>query len=436
MRKIAVGVGSSALPDSYKAGKQAAALALRKMKQKRADFVLVFASVRYELGRLLAGVREVTRQAPLIGCSSAAEITDKGPRRWSVAVMAVRSDYMKFLVGLGKDVTKHSRLAGQEAALSVASKMKVDVTLATRKSIKSKSKEKGAKPFGKYAPFTVIMLPDGLNGDGSEIINGITDVLGYGAQVIGGSAADDMRLEKCFQFFNEFVLTDSVPVALIASDLITGVGIEHGWKPKGRAAVVTHAKDNVLYELDERRALDVYKEILGIQHLTSEAEVLRMLREHPLGIPEHNEEYRIRTPLSIRKDGAIFFSAHVPHSVPVRVMDAEIGDTRNHEKLIASCVKAAKQAAAHLDKKEIAAALVFSCASRLEILGEQSARREIKEVKKVLGNAPLIGFYGYGQQATRAGVAGHHDGSMVIFVISNRLFAGDRVWSNPMWYRE
>jgi FIST N domain len=43
-----------------------------------------------------------------------------------------------------------------------------------------------------------------------------------------------------------------------------GIGVRHGWRPTGEPMLVTRSGGNRVYSLDDRPALDVYLERLGV----------------------------------------------------------------------------------------------------------------------------------------------------------------------------
>ena len=71
-----VGVGQSADTNSRAAGVDAAS---RAVAGRSASLLIVFCSDSHDLEQLLAGINEVSGNAPLIGCSTAGEIATAGP---------------------------------------------------------------------------------------------------------------------------------------------------------------------------------------------------------------------------------------------------------------------------------------------------------------------------------------------------------------------
>src|SRR5918995_4635136 len=81
-----LGVGHSSDDSPERAGRAAATAALGG---RTPALVIVICSDRYNLRKLLAGVRSQTGEAHLIGCSTAGEIATSGASEASVVVMAL-----------------------------------------------------------------------------------------------------------------------------------------------------------------------------------------------------------------------------------------------------------------------------------------------------------------------------------------------------------
>ena len=62
--------------DSLKVGEQAAKNAMGKIGSSKVDLTIVFASSKYDYQAVVNGVRKVTGNAPLIGCSTAGEFNE------------------------------------------------------------------------------------------------------------------------------------------------------------------------------------------------------------------------------------------------------------------------------------------------------------------------------------------------------------------------
>lgn len=371
------GVGMNReLADSYRAGYEAGKIAVKKMGGETPDFTFTFSSAAFDQNEVVRGVRDGTENAPGIGCSTAGEITNEGPGIKSVAVMAVKSDTVHFVSGLGKDVRAGTREAGRAVAQEVKNKA-VD-------SLK-----------------TFIMLPDVLTGNGADTVRGVLDVLGANFPVVGGAAGDDFLFKKTYQYRDGEVMSGAVVGAGLSGTFSFGIGMRHGWVPIGPAMRVTKAEGAVVYEIDGRPAISIYEDYFGTKADQLKQEPLaQMAITYPLGIKMPDfDEYLIRDPLTVDDQGAITCAAEIPKGSEIRLM---IG---NKEKAI----EAAQDAARHMmkefetDKTKPKFILIFNCIAREKLFG-QKAKQEIDAVMDIVGSdIPLLGFYTYGEQAPLGG---------------------------------
>ena len=82
--------------------------------------------------------------------------------------------------------------------------------------------------------------------------------------VTGGLAADGALFEQTMVCHGEEVKAGAVVgIGLYGDRLRIGYGSMGGWDPFGPDRCITRAEANVLYELDGRSALDLYKTYLG-----------------------------------------------------------------------------------------------------------------------------------------------------------------------------
>lgn len=409
---IKVGVGQSKDENSFKAGKEAANEAIDKIKKP--TFSIVFSSVKFDLEELLKGVRSVIK-GPLIGCSDAGEITNDGVETGSVAVMCISSDRLKVGLGIGKDISKDARGAGQKAAASSIKELGEELRTASQIFVRTKS-----GGFANISPYSMIMLPDALSGGGADVVRGTTDVVGLHFPIVGGSPGDDLKMKKTYEYCNDAIYSDAVVTALLSSDLVTGFGVRHGWHPVGKSMIVTRSQGGRIYEIDEKPAIRVYEEFFG-KEIKGEA-LGREFAVNSLGIPAWEGEYRLRWPIIQKEDRSIICAAEIPENSVVRIMSGD------EDSAIEAAKKAAEEAMIKAgEPEELAACIVFDCISRKELLGKD-AYKEIDAIQGIVGkDTPLIGFYTYGEQAPTFGApAGFHNQTVVIYIIS-KITQGDMV---------
>ena len=116
------GIGVSVLNNSFKAGEEAAKKALEELGAKSADVVIAFAAPKFEQQKMLDGIKSAIKKIPMIGGTTAGEISTYGLSVNSVVVMALNSKNLKFHTGIGKNIGKSEISAGKQLAKSVLKK--------------------------------------------------------------------------------------------------------------------------------------------------------------------------------------------------------------------------------------------------------------------------------------------------------------------------
>jgi len=112
------GVGMSHHHSPSIAGHEAAQQALEQAGVAKPDFVFKFVTVGYDQRSLLHTVRGATGGAPLCGCSGEGTINgdDADESNYSVVVMAISSDELRWQNGLTMGLGADSRAVGQRVA--------------------------------------------------------------------------------------------------------------------------------------------------------------------------------------------------------------------------------------------------------------------------------------------------------------------------------
>ena len=161
-----------------------------------------------------------------------------------------------------------------------------------------------------------------------------------------------------------------------------------GWESFGLEREVTKANENILFEIDGKNALDLYKTYLGkyAEELPGSALLF------PLSIKlDNSENIIVRTILSIdEKKQCMTFAGDIPVGSKVRFMKA------NFDRLIDAASDAASTCL-KMNKAKPKLALLISCVGRKLILGNRT-EEEIEAVSEIFGNQTLLsGFYSYGE---------------------------------------
>jgi len=330
----------------------------------QAQLVLAFGSAAVMSDRdLLGALRQAYPNAHLLGCSTAGEIYDVHVNDDSLSVTAIQFDVTKIAgARINLDNFKSSYDAGHELGMMFEV---VDLT-------------------------HVFVLSSGLGINASKLVRGLTNALPAHITVTGGLAGDGERFRETIVCWDDD--TDNRTVAAIGlygSRLKVGFGSLGGWDPFGPERLITRSEGNILYELDGKSALALYKRYLG---------------EHAKGLPATGLLYPlsirakegttgvVRTILSVDEENqCMTFAGDVPEGTYARLMKA------NFERLIDGAMGAARISYEAIGGAEPELAVLISCVGRKRVL-KQRVEEEIESVRELLGeNTLLTGFYSYGE---------------------------------------
>ena len=231
-----------------------------------------------------------------------------------------------------------------------------------------------------------------LTQDGENIVEGITNGFGADVTIFGGMAGDDLVLDGPLVFTNNQISSKGLLALIIDEDKIQINGIATcGWKPIGTTKTITKSEGNIVYTIDDKPALDMILKYLGVDYdFDSGKEIVTQLGAlYPLQMEREGVAPVMRTAMfANRIDRSLICAGNVPQGAKVRFSlppDFDVIDT-----VVAECtdLKDEKQ-------NEADAVIMFSCISRYLSFGVMTSE-EIERVANVW-NAPLIGFFSYGE---------------------------------------
>ncbi len=375
-----MGTGTGKGEAGWECGKDAARAAVDAIgPDSRPGLVIVFASPHYNHKDVLKGIRSVTGDAPLLGCSSAGEFTEHGALSQSVVVVAISSDSMRFTIGCGRHLSQDlSRAVGEAVA---------DFRGASPESLKAG-----------LAHRTILFFVDGLGGGGEALINEITVQTALQYELVGGAAGDDVKFEKTPVFYQDEVVTGAFVCAEILSTAPLGIGISHGWNPIGPKMRVTRSQGLIVKEINGRPALDIYKDFARENGIVLEGEaVVPFLMDHIIGWLYQEGDQKLRVTLRPLDDGAVLCASEVPEGSLISLMKA------TDQSVIETSGQASRLALGRLDGNPPAGMIAFECVSQRLRIGEAGVGQQLMRVKNIVGAVPLAGCHGYGQLARTRG---------------------------------
>lgn len=329
-----------------------------------AQLVLLFGSNDVlNHGTALADVRAAYPDAYLLGCSTAGEICGTAVQDESLVATAVEFEHTEI----------------QTAAVSIND---VNDSFQAGERLASKLNRDGLKHL--------FVLSEGLNVNGSELVKGISKNLPTHVGVTGGLSGDGARFKETFVLGGKNLSRDTVvAVGFYGDRLRVGCGSLGGWDTFGPERLITKAKANVLYELDGKSALELYKQYLGEHANNLPASGLLF----PLSIRKSaNETAVVRTILAVNEaDQSVTFAGDLPEGWYARLMRA------NMDRLIDGAVGAAKTSQSLSDVESPEMAILISCVGRKMVL-RQRVEEEVEGVRDILGEKTVMtGFYSYGE---------------------------------------
>lgn len=266
----------------------------------------------------------------------------------------------------------------------------------------------------------VFVLSDGLRVNGTNLVRGLTEHLPAGVTLTGGLSADGERFEETLVLSNCTPQPGLVAIAgLYGSRLQIGCGSLGGWDSFGPERVITKSEGNVLYELDGRSALELYRRYLG-EH-ASGLPATGLLFPLSVRTPD-NSTGVVRTILSVDEERqSLTFAGDVPEGWYARLMKANV------DRLIDGAIGAARTSTEGMRVGTIRGAnpdlaILISCFGRRLVL-KQRVEEEVEGVRDVLGcDTVLSGFYSYGEISpfTPEATCELHNQTMTITTISER----------------
>ncbi|OIQ20338.1 FIST N-terminal domain-containing protein [Lacinutrix sp. MedPE-SW] len=258
----------------------------------------------------------------------------------------------------------------------------------------------------------VLVLSEGSFINGSQLTKGMSDATKNNLLITGGLCGDDERFEKTLASYNENPKEgELVAIGFYGETLEISFSIHGGWTPFGPERIVTKSKDNILFELDGKPALDLYKTYLGEKSKDLPGAALL----YPLNVTSTNEKQSIvRSILNIDEaENAVILAGDIKENSKVQLMMTNVDNIANASE------RAAKQALENR-KNKTELALLVSCIGRKLVL-DQRVEEEIEEVIEVIGdNTAITGFYSYGEIAPFHGEVACqlHNQTMTITLIS------------------
>jgi len=371
-----------------------AKMALSKLPSQsplpEANWVLVFGSVsRFKDSKLPKVLQKRYPHAQIMGCTTSGEISDEGVQDDSLHITAMQWERSTL-----KFVAKPVADMEQSHALGVEIANALD--------------QDGLKG--------VFVLSDGLNVNGSELVEGIQETL-PNISITGGLAGDGASFSQTLLLHNSKV-HDKIIIAagIYGNDAVVSSGALGGWKPYGPPRKITRSVKNVIYELDNKPALPLYKMYIG--HYANELPASGL--NFPFAIMNEDKSISvIRTVAAVDDtNNSLSFFGNVEDGATIRFLKSD------HDMLVNGASDAARQILdKNINTNNKAIAICVSCVGRKLVMKEQVAD-EVFAVQRLLGmQTGITGFYSNGEicSSENNGHSQLHNQTMTIAYLSENM---------------
>ena len=340
---------------------EAVAEILPILNQPETELVILFCSSTYDRERLRAVIRK-SFQCPVVGCTTAGEITSKYQQNGIVGLSLAKQVFKVHTVIF--EALQHTLpVQIEEAVLEIESRLEM------------------SDSFNPQHMFGFLMI-DGLSNSEEHTIATIYNAL-RDVPIIGGSAGDNLKFEETYIYADGQFRKDAAVFSIIETKLAFKTFKLQHFKPSELDMVITEAdaSTRIVTEINGSPAAQEYAEILGmkIDNLSSQ-----VFAAHPVMLQIGNEWY-VRSISKVNDDGTLSFACAIDEGLPLTVAEG------------VGFVETLKEKVEELKKefKHIYLTLGCECAFRIVEVMEKGIQ---KEVEDELSKINFVGFVTYGEQ--------------------------------------
>ena len=319
-----------------------------------------------------------------------------------VAVVAIHSDYLSVGTGVGLNAFEKPEKAGRDCITQALDNLEYNPSMAYLAMMK-----KGARDITRFRPINGFLITSGLKCPENvffdqKILDGIVSLTKRTVRLAGGGTCDGIRGRVTAAghiFYNNNVYKNAVVSIVFGSDLEIGYGLASGAEPLPQKAVVTKSKDYVIYELNNRPAIDVLREFF---EQYSDKKIKDFLDLHyslltqgyMMGFTDTKGDFYWSLAFPSLVDGK-YPKSWLPLKEGLGISLVRI----TKESAQKATIEATKIMAEDAQTEDFGFVLFASCAVRGQILGKKYFK-EVEMIKKALNKKelPIFGICSNGEQ--------------------------------------
>jgi small ligand-binding sensory domain FIST len=366
---LQAGVGQSLDLATERAAREAAMQAMAQAGSARASVALVFFScehVAYQ-HQLTEAVRQVTQTDQIVGSSGAGILTGSAEVEGTpgVAVLVLCTDDVQARPFMFTPLRERDEQVAREIA-------RLNQAAGERSSL-------------------LALFPDTYNGQPQRLLRALESEAGF-VPVIGAGSSENGAAQTTYQLCGDSVTTNAVAGLYLAGAFDALIDITQGCQPITKPMVITKAKKNLIYEIDGRPALEVFARILK----GPLAEDLRRALAYLfVALPADREEnsvapgrYVVRNIVGIdAATGVVAVAEEIEHG------EAMVFAFRDGQRARDDLVQMLGRQSDKLFGRKPVCGFYFNCCARGNSLYGMPGI-DTAYIRQVLGDFPLIGFFG------------------------------------------
>ena len=366
---LRVGVGQSSDPFTDRATEEAAVQAMTRGGIDQADIVLAFFTTQHlaSAQQFPSILRRITRTDQIVGSSGAGVLTGDGEieGKPGIAVLALTSDRIQFHPLLSRPLRGREQEVGAEIAKTVEENSDQNSLLA--------------------------LFPDAYNVQPRRLLQGIEEHCAA-LSIVGAGSSEDGTQGRTYQLCGGQITTNALSALLLSGFFESSIGITQGCQPVTEPMVITKSDGNLIFEINHRPAFESFAKVIKAPFLDDLRRALAFVFVGLPSDPSRNSvgpgEYLVRNIVGLDPEKGIL-------AVSEEVFEGEqmVFTLRDSQRAREDLGQMLERLSENLSGKIPQFGLYFNCCARgTSLYGIPGI--DTAYIRRVLGNFPLIGFFG------------------------------------------
>jgi len=244
----------------------------------------------------------------------------------------------------------------------------------------------------------ILVYASGIGTSGDAVVDGIKSNLPNKTPIYGGLAGDGLRLSKYTVFTNTIFEENGLVAVVFDNDRVEMKGKSlGGYNEIGKTHIANKTKNNIIYEIDNKPAYDLFEQYFGDQEYlildkpkseNDDLEFIELAGTFPLKLIDDNKEAYLRSPLYLnQKDKSVILAGNLPEGSKFKFCSAP--DLEVSERVVSYFNKFSKTL------NDVDCVIINNCAGRSWSFGP-IFNEEISQLYNIW-KVPTAGFLAIGE---------------------------------------